>query len=75
MATLAVVEGGLQACRNATRTASLPTTALQLPTLTETTGVSVAPIKAVAPVGEDATAGGGRTKAWRTGGIVCDDVK
>jgi hypothetical protein len=41
----------------------------------EKTGDTVAPIQAAAPAGEDATAEAGRTKAGRTGGKVCDDVK
>jgi hypothetical protein len=48
MAILAVLEGGLPACRKATRTASLPTTTLQLPNPIQQTGEAVAHIQASA---------------------------
>jgi len=75
MAILAVLEGGLPACRKPLRTASLPTTTLHFPTPTQQAGKAVAHFQAAASRREEATPGGGRTKAGRTGGMVCDAGK
>ncbi len=68
---LAVSEGGLPACRNHTRSASLPSTTLRLPNPTEKVGTAVAHFQAAA----SATTGGGFTEAVRTDEMVCESVK
>ena len=77
MAILAVLEGGLPACRKTTRTANLPPPP-SIPQLDPTRPARAGRrwlISKLPPAAEDATAGGGRTKAGRTGGMVRYDVK
>ena len=75
MAILAVSEGGLPACRKATRTASLPTTTLHLPNPTQRARVRRWRISKLPPAEEEVTTGCRRTKAGRTVRMVGDDVK
>jgi hypothetical protein len=76
MAILAVLEGGLPACRKATRTAGLPTNtpSSPQPDPTENPGDAVARFQAAA-----SRRGRHRQRrahqAGRTGGMVGDDVK
>jgi hypothetical protein len=78
MAILAVLEGELPACRIATRSARLPTTTLQFPNPTHPDPIRPGRrwrIFKLPPAAGDATADGRRSKAGRTGGMVCENVK
>ena len=86
MAILAVLEGGLPACRKATRTASLPTSTVQLPDPTRPNPTQPDPTRPkrpgrrgrsfkLTPTAEEATAGCGRNRAGRTVRMVGDDAK
>ena len=82
MAILPVLEGGLPACRKATHsaspfpTASFPKTILQLlnPTRPKRPGRRWR-ISKLPPAAKEATDGCGRTKAGKTGGMVCEDFR
>jgi hypothetical protein len=73
MAILAVSEGGVPACRKATRTASLPP--FSFPTRPNRPGRPERRMSKFSPAAENVTAGGRRTKAGRTSGMVGADVK